>query len=248
MTDAVSHSGDLRGQLDIADFFDEQYRSDDRYWWRGKDRYAPDADSYPFSLLTQMTLRLIGPPPGRVLDLGAGEGADSIRLALLGYTVGAVEISKVGAEKILMFAEEAGVTVSVEVADIVTYEPDGEFDLILCNGVLHYVDDKKPVVERMQTATRPGGINVISLWSTYTQVPDCHKVVPVYCDDEDGLVAKMYDQWTKELFYFERNRPETSHSGMPSHSHSHIKMIARRPEIIQGRALDEISGESPGSQ
>jgi len=231
MTDAVSSSGNLNDQLNIAEFFDAQYLSEPRYWWRDKERYAPDADSYPFSLVTQMTLRLIGRPPGRVLDLGAGEGADSIRLALLGYDVSAVEISKVAAEKISMFAKEANATVNVEVADVVTYEPKGDFDLIICNGVLHYIDDKKTVVDRMQAATRAGGINVISLWSTYTPVPECHEVVPVSCDDEHGLVVKMYDEWIKEMLYFDRNRVETSHSGMPSHSHSHIKLIARKPGI-----------------
>ena len=236
MTDAASNYEGLNNQMNVADFFDKQYLSEPRYWWRDKDRYAPHADSYPFSLLTQMTLRLIGRPPGRVLDLGAGEGADSIRLALLGYDVFAVDISKVGAEKILMFMEEVGAAVNVEVADIVTYEPHGEFDLVICNGVLHYIDDKKPILERMQMATRPGGINVISLWSTYTPVPECHRIVPVSCDDEHGLVVKMYDEWIKEIVYFDRSKIETAHPGMPSHSHSHIKLIARKPESRAGPA------------
>jgi len=216
--------------MNISDFFDEQYRSVHRYWWRDKVRYSPEPDAYPSSLLTQMTLRLIeGRPPGRMLDLGAGEGADSIRLALLGYSVDAVEISKVGAEKILMFAEEAGAKVNVEVADIVTYEPNGQFDIVICNGVLHYIDDKISVVERMQMATRPGGINIISLWSTHTPVPECHRLVPVFCDDEDGLVVKSYEKWAKEVIIFERSKAETSHSGMLPHMHSHIKLIARKP-------------------
>lgn len=216
--------------MNLHDFFDELYLSEERYWWRDKERYAVDPKSYPTSLLTQLTLRALdGQPPGRALDLGAGEGADSIRLALLGYSVYAVDISKVGAAKISEFADEAQVAIDVEVADVTTYQPDGYFDVVICNGVLHYIADKKPVVERMQLATRSGGINVISLWSTYTSVPECHSCVPVYCDEEDGIVATMYEGWAMKLYYLERDKREMSHSEMPAHSHSHIKMIARKP-------------------
>jgi 2-polyprenyl-3-methyl-5-hydroxy-6-metoxy-1,4-benzoquinol methylase len=193
--------------MDAAEFFDAEYASKSRYWWSDKDPYALDADSYPTSLLTQLTLRHIeGRPPGKMLDLGAGEGADSIRLALRGYSVDAVEISKMGVRKILMFAEEAGVNINVKQADIVNYEPEGQYDLVICNGVLQYIDDKKSVVERMQTATRSGGLHVISLWSTYTAVPECHQVVPVHCDNEDGTIKNCIEL-TKELLS-RRNKPE----------------------------------------
>ena len=215
--------------MNVSDFFDELYQSEARYWWHEDVRHISEADAHQTSLLTQMTLRLLkGRPPGRALDIGAGEGADSIRLARLGYKVDALEISKVGAEKISRFAQDAGVDVNVEIIDADTYEPTGNFDVVICNGVLHYIDDKASMVERMQRATRIGGINVISLWSTYTPVPDCHYRVPVFCDDEDGIVLKLYQQWTTEFIYMDRDKKESSHSGMPPHSHSHIKLIARR--------------------
>ncbi len=227
-----SDNGDenVNGLQSVVDYFDVQYKSEMHYWWRQDVRYATDPDSFPFSLLTQMTLRLIAEQrPGRALDLGAGEGADSIRLALLGYSVDSVEISNVGAMKILRFAADAGVTVNVQVADVNDYEPAGQFDLVICNGLLHYIENKAPVIGRIQDATRPGGLNVVSLWSTYTQVPPCHAIVPVFCDPEDGVVMGSYRHWMKKLVYFERDKTESSHSG-PSHSHSHIKMIARKPD------------------
>src|SRR5579859_2311262 len=96
----------------IADNFDELYGSTTRYWWRQPQRHSTDPNDHPTSLLTQQTLRLIdGKPAGRALDLGAGEGADSIRLARLGYAVTAVEISRVAAAKVAAFAAEAGVGV-----------------------------------------------------------------------------------------------------------------------------------------
>jgi tellurite methyltransferase len=216
--------------MHASDHFDRLYGETERYWWRDKDRYSTDRDAYPYSLLTQHTLRLLsGQPAGRALDLGAGEGADSIRLALLGYHVDAVEVSEVAAGKISRFAQDAGAKVRAVVADIREFVLDGSYDVIICNGVLHYLDEKEQVVTRMQEATLPGGINIISLWSTYTPVPDCHDSIPVFCDDENGIVAKLYQDWPKELLYFERDKAESSHSDLPSHRHSHIKLIARRP-------------------
>jgi 2-polyprenyl-3-methyl-5-hydroxy-6-metoxy-1,4-benzoquinol methylase len=101
--------------------------------------------------------------------------------------------------------------------------------VVVCNGVLHYVKDKKSVISLMQSATVPGGINVISLWSTFTPVPDCHEIVPVYCDDEQGVVANSYRSWVTEFIYYDRNKAETAHSDLPSHSHSHLKLIASKP-------------------
>lgn len=220
----------------ISDYFDGVYLGSARYWWQGPERYALDPDTYPSSLLAQQTLRLLRPRtpgriPGRALDIGAGEGADAIRLAKLGYDVDAVEVSTVGAKKIECFAEEAGVNDKIRVlaSDIQDFTPDDSYDVIICNGVLHYVEDKQSVIDLMQQATCPGGINVISVWSTYTPVPECHEFVPVYSDNEDGAVIKAYREWNKEFIYFDRNKLESAHSDLPAHRHSHIKLIARKP-------------------
>jgi SAM-dependent methyltransferase len=214
----------------LSDYFDRMYATHDRYWWREPTRHSLEPEDYPSSLLAQQTLRLlIKHPQGRALDIGAGEGSDAIRLALLGYTVDAVELSAVATAKIKRFAEQAGVKVNVAVADAQQYKPDGLYDVIVCNGVLHYIKDKEVVISRMQEATCDGGINVVSLWSDYTPVPECHEFVPVYSDAEDGVVTSRYKVWKKEFIYFERDKPEAAHSDLPAHRHSHIKFIARKP-------------------
>jgi SAM-dependent methyltransferase len=219
-------------RLRISDYFDSVYLGSGRYWWQGPERYDLDPDAYSLSLLAQQTLRLLrGRKPGRALDIGAGEGSDAIRLARLGYDVDAVELSSVGAKKIEYFAEGAGVNGKVRVfaSDVRDFTPDASYDVIICNGVLHYVENKYSVIDLMQRATCPGGINVISLWSTYTPVPGCHQFVPVYSDDEDGIVTGSYSEWYKEFIYFDRDKSESAHSDLPAHRHSHIKLIARKP-------------------
>lgn len=213
----------------ISEYFDRVYAGPGRFWWRDDGRYKLEPDAYPSSLLTQQTLRLLAErSPGRALDIGAGEGTDAIRLALLGYEVDAVEVSKVGAEKIARFATEADAKLRVISSDVQDFVPDESYDVVVCNGVLHYVEDKQRVIKLMQDATRPGGINVISLWSDYTPVPEYHKFVPVYADRENGVVTSSYRKWRTEFIYYERDKGETSHSDLPEHRHSHIKLIASK--------------------
>jgi tellurite methyltransferase len=214
----------------VAANFDQLYGEDERYWWRHENPYSTNPDDFPLSLLTQFALRILADrPAGRALDVGAGEGADSIRLARLGYDVTAVDISTVGASKIEKFAADAEVRVTVEVADVNSYVPSGLFDVVTANGLLHYIANKEMVIDRMQQATNPGGINVVSLWSTYTRVPACHQHVPVYCDEENGVVARSYSSWITKVLFFERDKVESAHPGMPAHCHSHIKLIAQKP-------------------
>ena len=220
----------MNNLMHVAEYFDGVYSQHERFWWQESGRYELNPNRYPYSLLTQLTLRRLAHRPlGRALDLGAGEGTDAIRLALLGYEVDAVEISEIAAKKIQIFAEEAGAEVRVFTKDILDFTPDRLYDVVICNGVLHYVKEKEAVISLMQGATAGGGINVVSLWSTYTPVPECHEIVPVYCDDEDGVVTGSYRDWATDLMYFERNKAETSHSDMPGHSHSHLKLIATKP-------------------
>jgi 2-polyprenyl-3-methyl-5-hydroxy-6-metoxy-1,4-benzoquinol methylase len=80
--------------------------------------------------------------PGLALDLGSGEGMDAIRLAQLGYQVDAIEGSAVGAEKIEKFAREARTRVNVMHMDAQDFQPTQQYDVIICNGLLHYIENK----------------------------------------------------------------------------------------------------------
>ena len=79
--------------------------------------------------------QLAGLPPGRALDLAAGEGRNSVWLAERGWSVTAVDFSRVGLEKGRKLSAAHGVAdgqVNWVVADLSEYEPArAAYDLAL---------------------------------------------------------------------------------------------------------------------
>jgi 2-polyprenyl-3-methyl-5-hydroxy-6-metoxy-1,4-benzoquinol methylase len=103
----------------IRGFFDRQYAAHDRYWWRGPNRYSTDPAAHTaFNAAWLSAAAWRG--PGRALDLGAGEGADAIRLARLGYQVDAIDASAVACEKAERFARTVAVDIAVRCEPIET--------------------------------------------------------------------------------------------------------------------------------
>jgi len=67
----------------------------------------------------------------------------------------------------------------------------------------------------------------MSLFSTVTPIPVEHTVVPVFPDDEQGIVEKFYlGEQLLQVFYL-RRKLERSHPGFAHHEHSFINQIAR---------------------
>src|SRR6266699_7340699 len=63
------------------------------------------------------------PLAGEVLDLGSGEGRNSLLLAHYGYHVHAIDASSQGIEKLEKYAHSQGLdTINCEVADVRTVE------------------------------------------------------------------------------------------------------------------------------
>jgi len=100
-------------------------------------------------------------PPGRALDLAAGEGRNSVWLAERGWRVTAVDFSRVGLEKGRKLAaarglDEAGIEWIV--ADLRDYQPDRDaFDLVLIAYFQVEAELLTAVLARASAALSPGG-------------------------------------------------------------------------------------------
>jgi SAM-dependent methyltransferase len=97
-------------------------------------------------------------PPGRALDLGAGEGRNAIWLAERGWHVTAVDFSDIGLQKARRLAEARGVEVDWIEANLRSYQPErAAFDLVVLVYIHLPGDERRAVVRRAADAVAAGG-------------------------------------------------------------------------------------------
>lgn len=101
---------------------------------------------------------LAGLPPGRAIDLAAGEGRNALWLAERGWQVTAVDFSGVAIDRGRKLAEEHGLTVEWLVADLTGYvPPKAAFDLVLIAYLQLPPDQMADVLRKAAVALAPGG-------------------------------------------------------------------------------------------
>lgn len=101
-------------------------------------------------------------PPGRALDLAAGEGRNAVWLAARGWDVTAVDFSPVAVDKGRRLADSRGVRVEWVTADLLEYAPPAEaFDAVLMAYLHLPAQDRAVVLARAAGALAPGGVLVV---------------------------------------------------------------------------------------
>ena len=117
-------------------------------------------------------LDLAGPLAGRdVLDVGCGDGTYAIAAARAGARVSAVDCSALVVEAARRHAEDAGLTLQLNVADALALPFGAErFDVVLAVTVLCFVPDPSRAVAEMARVLRRGGVLVLGelgRWSAW---------------------------------------------------------------------------------
>ncbi len=128
--------------------WDSRYASTELVWGREPNRFVVS--------------EFAGLQPGRVLDLGCGEGRNAVWLAVNGWRATAVDFSSVAIDRGRELARAAGVEVDWVVADLTAYEPEpGRYDAVLI-AYLHLVpEERSRVLRRAVAALAPGGHLVV---------------------------------------------------------------------------------------
>lgn len=127
--------------------WDERYSATEFVWATGPNQFV--------------AAELASLPPGRALDLAAGEGRNTVWLAGRGWRVTAVDFSRVGLDKGRKLAASRGVTekqVDWVVADLAGYEPEpGAYGLALVAYLQVSPQVRATVLARAAAALAPGG-------------------------------------------------------------------------------------------
>ncbi len=130
------------------------------------ERYSTDEYAYgksPNGFLEQ-NYRAI--PKGRVLSLAEGEGRNAVFLAKQGYSVTAVDSSRVGLAKAENLARENGVSIEVVHADLAGYDlGENRWDGIVSIFCPLPSAQRKTLHRKVVAALKPGGVFLVEAYT-----------------------------------------------------------------------------------
>ncbi|HZC75379.1 MAG TPA: class I SAM-dependent methyltransferase [Gaiellaceae bacterium] len=109
-------------------------------------------DSAFAAMPRETALRLLGPPPGRLLDVGCGGGSHTAAFAAAGWSAVGIDVS----EQQLRLARERGCDVVLGRAESLPFE-NASFDAAVSMWTHTDIDDWSAAVQEIRRVLRPGG-------------------------------------------------------------------------------------------
>ena len=127
-----------------------------------EERYGSTSAVWSGNPNPQLVADVAGLTPGTALDIGSGEGADSIWLATRGWHVTALDFSEVALRKAAGHATAASREVAEQIdwrhADLRDWSPDGESYDLVTSQFMHLPDGGMTgLVSRLADAVAPAG-------------------------------------------------------------------------------------------
>ena len=125
-------------------------------------RYAEGEQLWSGQPNGALVAEVAGLEPGRVLDVGCGEGADAVWLASRGWDVTALEVSGVALRRAARHAEDAGVRIRWVHAELAEARLSaGSFDLVSAQYPALLRTPDAAAERALLAAVAPGGVLVL---------------------------------------------------------------------------------------
>jgi len=162
-----------------------------------------------------------------VLDMACGEGRHAILLAQNGFQVDAFDISYSGINKLKRIAMENDIKLNAWVEDIENFKFIKEYDAIISHGLFQFIkkDLRERVIYEMKEHTKPGGYNVIAVFTNMLELPEdlLPYMIGVF---QEGEIKEYYKEWIIEDF--QSYVFEDEHENNIKHTHAINKLVVRK--------------------
>ena len=166
------------------------------------------------------------PPGARVLELGCGEGRDSVFFASGGCDVTGVDVSAAGLRKAERLARAHDVEIRWIHGGMGRCAFPGPFDLVYSCGAIHYVPRGKRarLFPRLKALTRPGGYHAHVVFTDLEIYVEKGEVIEYF---SPGELAQAYADW---LILRRADQMISCAQDGTSHRHSVELLIAKTVE------------------
>ncbi len=198
----------------------------------------------------------IAPHKSRVaIDLGAGNGVQSIALQELAYEVTAIDFNKQLLDELKSNPNSEGITtIQTDILNVKVYE-DLKPELIVCCGdTITHLDSKKQIeylLDNLNKVLITEGKLILSYRDYSNELPEKHRFIPVKSTEEriltcileyhpdkvkvsDLLYEKLNGQWSQKVSTYEKVRISTSEIIRILEKN---KMIIKLSETVNGMQM-----------
>jgi tellurite methyltransferase len=199
----------------MSKFYDEKYGVEESYWGR-----------QPSSIARIFFWKYLPRKYQKLLDIGCGEGRDSIFFARNGYLVTGFDSSAKGVKKSIAWADELGLSIDFFQADINEYRLQDFYDVVFSSGALHYIPTRlrEEVVSNYKRFTTVGGLHAHTVPIHKPFIPKNPELERLDETWRSGEVLTYYHDWKIEFFAEEILEDIRSEHKFPVN-----RLIARKP-------------------
>lgn len=171
-------------------YYEDKYNQEDFYW-----------GLQPAKICFEI-LKLLPPTKKyKVLNVGCGEGKDSIFLARNGYDVSCFDVTHSGVKKARIMAERLGLHINAFVADVCEFRISSKFDIILVGNINNIpVELRAEIFKNYKDYTNTNGLNVFSAFLEKPFNISNHQHIPNFYKCYSGEILRLYHDWKVEMY------------------------------------------------